>query len=77
MTTYDSTPIIGYSYGLIISDESPVKCVETFDDDRHDNVNLYFEIDGKFYNVHPCTADGRYPVRWIDSSAPVGWPKGE
>ena len=76
MTTYDSTPITGYSEGSITSDDAPIKCVETFNDNRNDNVNFYFEIDGKFYNVHPRRSDlGGFPVRWIDGSAPIGWTK--
>jgi hypothetical protein len=78
MTAYNPTPVTGYSEGIIESTEKPTRCVETFSDDRADNVNFYFEIDGKFYNVHPRRDDlGGYPVRWIDGFAPIGWPKEE
>ena len=78
MTAYNPTPVTGYSEGIIESTEKPTRCVETFSDDRPDNINFYFEIDGKFYNVHPRRDDlGGYPVRWIDGFAPIGWPKEE
>ena len=71
-TTYDPTPVTGYGNGSITSDTTPTRCTEYFRDNRGPNVNFYFEIDGRYYNVHPKT-QGIYPVRWVDGSAPIGW----
>ena len=90
-TRYDNTPVTGYGEGLVTSDEQPVRVSVTFNDNRRTVTNDYFEIDGKFYNVHPYCKfievpfDGRkigdvtktvsgFPVRWVDNSAPDGWP---
>ena len=72
MAIYNQMPIAGYQQGSIVSDDAPIKCVEVFSDNRPDNVNYYFKIDGKFYNVHP-RSQGSFPVRWIDNSPPIGW----
>lgn len=75
MITYYPAPITGYRDGLVRSDVKPTLCVETFDDDRPPNPNLYFLIAGRFYNVHPYRADlGAYPVRWSQDNTPAGWP---
>lgn len=71
---YDSTPVVGYGEGLVISpDERPV----TEYTDRGDmppgnnaNANSWFYIGERKYNVHPFRADlGGYPVRWSEAVA--------
>jgi hypothetical protein len=75
-TTHNPTPVTGYSEGIIESTEKPTRCVETFSDDRPDNINFYFKIDDKFYNVNPRREDlGGFPVRFFSTLAPVGWPE--
>jgi len=77
-TTYNSSPIVGYPEGRVISDVAPVACTEHFNDNRPSNTNHYFRIEGstgaRYFNVHPYRTDiGGYPIRWIDGFPPVGW----
>ena len=63
-TRYDSTPVIGYSEGLVIAPgrETPTRIVVA------GNPNLWFYIDLRRYNVHPYREDlGGYPVRWSEA----------
>lgn len=74
MKYYDPTPVIGYSEGLIISDDPPVREFT----DRGDlpkgnkaNPNDWFYIETRRFNVHPFRSDlGGYPIRWIETVAP-------
>jgi len=78
MSTYDKTAVPGYRAGRIITDDKPVQIRTPNPDGKpsplYDIVNDWFEVDGRYFNVHPYREDlGGYPVRWIEGSAPEGW----
>ena len=61
-TVYDSTPVVGYSDGVVHSTVSPERIT------INGNPNDWFTIGDKRYNVHPYDSHiGGYPVRWIES----------
>jgi hypothetical protein len=60
---YDSTPVVGYGEGLVISDRKEEADFPAIDADGN---NWMVIVDAVEFNVHPYREDlGGYPVRWI------------
>lgn len=67
-TTYDPTPVEGYYYGIVKSNEAPTRVWTDRGDMPKGNkalCNDWFSIGDTKYNVHPFRFDlAGYPVRW-------------
>jgi len=73
---YVSEAVEGYYLGIVRTKMKPFRHYTDLGSKPKGNrglANDWFEIGGKFYNVHPYRVDFLgYPVRWIESTDPRG-----